>query len=282
MKRRAVITGLGIVSPIGVGTEAFWNAAVAGRSGLSYPSIVDASKLPRDCHNVGEVKGFKVTDWMPGVVGKMAARFSQFAVAAAAMASADARLDEGQFSPREFKVSIGTAAHGLTDVHEPNFAAFRRGESVVPWMCLEDPAHAATSHVAIAHGVRGQTTTFATACAAGLDAIGWAAAEVEAGRAKAVLAGGTETPLSDFILMSFHSVGVLSKWQGPPEEASRPFERSRSGLVLAEGAAVVVVEDEEHARARGATIYARIEGFGCATEGVGVVRVRADMQNTVR
>src|SRR5207249_3456971 len=106
-----------------------------------------------------------------------------------------------------------------------------------------------------------------TACAAGLDAIGWAAEEIRRGQATAVIAGGTETPLSPYSLTLFHSVGVLSRWQGPPEEASRPFDRLRSGLVLAEGAAAVVVEDEEHARSRGATIYARLLGQGCASDG---------------
>src|SRR5207245_11400302 len=110
------------------------------------------------------------------------------------------------------------------------------------------------------------TTTFSTACAAGLDAIGWAAEEIRRGQATAVIAGGTETPLSPYSLTLFHAVGVLSRWQGPPEKASRPFDRLRSGLVLAEGAAVVVIEDEEFARARGAKIYARLLSFTSTRE----------------
>ena len=258
MKRQPVITGLGIVSPIGVGVEKFWAAALAGKSGIRTPTTFDASKLPTDCRLVGDVKDFDVLDWMPARVAKMAGRFSQFAVAAAKMARVDASLDAADLPPEQLKVSIGTSMNGQVDLGESTFAAFIRGKEVLPWTTMEYPAHAATSHIAIDAGAHGQTTTFSTACAAGLDAIGWAAEEIRRGQALAVIAGGTETPLSPYSLTLFHSVGVLSRWQGAPEEASRPFDRLRSGLVLAEGAAIVVIEDEELARARGAKVYARL------------------------
>ncbi|MBI4637111.1 MAG: beta-ketoacyl-[acyl-carrier-protein] synthase family protein [Candidatus Rokubacteria bacterium] len=273
MKRNAVITGLGIVSPIGVGVDQFWEAAKAGRSGIGRPTLFDASKLPPDCQIVGEVTDFDPRDWMPGHTARMAGRFSQFAVAAAKMARADSRLDTAQLPSDQLKISIGTAMNGQIDLGELTFEAFLRGEDVLPWTCLEYPAHAATSHVAMAAGARGQTATFASACAAGLDAIGWAADEVRVGQATAVFAGATETPLSEYSLMLFRSVGVLCKWQGLPQEASRPFDRLRTGLVLAEGAAILTVEEEEHARARGADIYARILSSASATEGTHLRKV---------
>ena len=273
MKRQAVITGLGIVSPIGVGVERFWEAARAGRSGIGTPSLFDATKLPRECQIVGEVLDFNVRDWMPGAAGKMAGRFSQFAVAAARMARDDSRLDQAGIPPERIKVAIGTSMNGLTDVHQPNFEAFLNRETIAPWATLEFPAHAATSHVAIDSHARGQAASFATACAAGLDAIGWAADQVREGRATAVIAGASETPLSGCTVMALHAVGVLPKWQGPPDEASRPFDKLRCGLVIAEGAAIVVVEDEDNARARGAPIYARILGIGEATEGAHLRKV---------
>jgi 3-oxoacyl-[acyl-carrier-protein] synthase II len=279
MKRQAVITGLGIVSPIGVGVDDFWESALAGRSGLSTPTLFDASKLPRECQIVGEVSDFDVKRWMPGATGRMAGRFSQFAVAAAKMARDDARLDAAEIPPERIKVSIGTSMNGLTDVHQPNFATFLDRGFVSPWACLEYPAHAATSHVAIDSHARGQATSFATACAAGLDAIAWAAQQVERGLATAVIAGATETPLSGCTVMALHAVGVLPKWQGPPDEASRPFDRLRDGLVIAEGAAVVIVEEEEHAHARGAHAYAYIGGSGHATEGAHLRKV--DQTGTV-
>jgi 3-oxoacyl-[acyl-carrier-protein] synthase II len=267
MKRRAVITGLGIVSPIGVGVERFWASARAGRSGIGNPTLFDASKLPPECQIVGEVADFNVKEWLPGAAGRMAGRFSQFAVAAAKMARDDAKLESAQIPPERIKVSIGTSMNGLADVHQPNFETFLDRGFVSPWACLEYPAHAATSHVAIESHARGQAASFATACAAGLDAIAWAAHEIERGRARAVIAGGTDAPLSQCTVMALHAVGVLPKWEGPPDEASRPFDRLRDGLVIAEGAAVVVVEDEESARSRGAHIYAYIDGSGTSSEG---------------
>ena len=273
MKRRAVITGLGIVSPIGVGVERFWASARAGRSGIGTPTLFDASKLPRECQIVGEVTDFDVKEWLPGAAGRMAGRFSQFAVAAAKMARDDAKLDSAQIPPEQVKVSIGTSMNGLADVHQPNFETFLDRGFISPWACLEYPAHAATSHVAIDSHARGQAASFATACAAGLDAVAWAAQQIEQGQASAVIAGGTDAPLSPCTVMALHAVGVLPRWQGPPEEASRPFDRLRDGLVIAEGAAVVVVEEEESARARGAHIYAHVGGSGNASEGAHLRKV---------
>src|SRR5881296_2498685 len=275
MKRQPVITGLGIVSPIGVGVEKFWAAALAGKSGISTPTSFDATMLPADCRVVGEVKDFDPLGWMPARMAKTAGRFSQFATAAGKMARLDAGLDTADLPPEQLKVSIGTSMNGQVDLGESTFAAFLQGKDVLPWTTNEYPAHAATSHIAIEAGAHGQTTTFSTACAAGLDSIGWAAEEIRRGRASAAIAGGTETPLSAYSMMLFHSVGVLSKWRGAPEEASRPFDQWRSGLVLAEGAAMVVIEDEEFARARGAPIYARILSFASVSEGAHLRKVDA-------
>src|SRR5512132_2482660 len=163
MKRQAVITGLGIVSPIGVGVEKFWAAALAGRSGSSTPTLFDASKLSRECQMVGEVKDFNVRDWMPGAAGKMAGRFSQFAVAAAKMARDDSHLDEAEIPGELVKVVIGTSMSGQSDLGESTFQSFLDGEVVSPWTTNEYPAHAATSHVSIAASARGQAMTVATA-----------------------------------------------------------------------------------------------------------------------
>ncbi|MBI2216016.1 MAG: beta-ketoacyl-[acyl-carrier-protein] synthase family protein [Candidatus Rokubacteria bacterium] len=268
-----MITGLGIVSPIGVGVDAFWRAALAGQSGIGRPTLFDASNLPPECRIVGEVRDFDPRDWMPSPAWKMAGRFSQFAVAAAKMATDDARLDMAGIAPDRVQVAIGSAMSGLIDVGEPCHEAFQQGREPSPWMANEYTAHAATSHIAIATGTRGQAVTMATACAAGLDAMAWAADQVRRGDATAVIAGATEAPLSPFALMICRSAGVLSKWSGAPELASRPFELLRSGLVLAEGCAVVVVEDEECALARGARPYARIASFASATEGTHIRRV---------
>jgi 3-oxoacyl-[acyl-carrier-protein] synthase II len=196
----------------------------------------------------------------------MMGRFTQYAVASSRMAVDDARLRDSP-ALSEAKVVFGTSMSGLVDVQQPTFIAFLRGDRVAPWVPHEFPGHAATSHVAQLIGARGQTSTIGTLCSAGLDAIGWAAEQVWRGGADVVVAGGAETPLSDYTMTAFHTSGVLSQWRGDPERASRPFDALRSGLVIGEGAATVIVEEESHARARGARIYAVIGGYESASEG---------------
>jgi 3-oxoacyl-(acyl-carrier-protein) synthase len=195
----------------------------------------------------------------------MAGRFSQFAVAAAKMARDDAHLDSADIPPDRILVSLGTSMSGLVDATE-SVARFLHSDVVPPWMVLEYPGHAAASHIAMTSHGQGQVAAFATACVAGLDSIAWAAEKISRSEATAVVAGATETPLAPASLEAFRSLGALSRWPGPPSEASRPFDRLRSGLVLAEGAAVLIVEDEAHARARGARIYARILASASLTE----------------
>ncbi|PYN88240.1 MAG: hypothetical protein DMD87_10790, partial [Candidatus Rokuibacteriota bacterium] len=268
MKHQPVITGLGIVSPIGIGVDKFWEAAVAGRSGIGRPTLFDCSKLPPDCRIVGEVHDFNPLQWMPAREVKTTARFSQFAVAAAQMARADSRL--------------GSAGIPVVDVEHSNFLAFLRDDAMRPWAALEYPVHAATSHVAIAIGAHGQTASPATACVAGLDAIAWAADKVARAQAPAGLAGATETPLAGASMEAFRALGALATWPGRPEEASRPFDRLRCGLVLAEGAAMVLIEDEEVARARGASVYARVLGFASITESAHMRNVDATGEPAAR
>lgn len=276
MKHRPVITGLGIVSPIGIGIDSFWNSALAGRSGIVELTHFDAMRLPFDHRIGGAVLDFNANDWMGGMFGRMADRFSHFAVAAARMAYEDSGLCNANILPARIKAAFGSAIGGLVHIHERTFTAFLRGDRVVPWMILEYPVHAATSHVTAQIQALGHNTSFSTACCAGLDAIGWAAEQIRGGTATAVIAGGTDAPLSEYAITAFHASGSLARWDGPPDKASRPFDLRRTGLVLAEGAAAVIVEDEESAIARGARIYAQIAGFGSASEGGELRTVEAD------
>ncbi|SRR6266478_2418966 len=281
MKRQPVITGLGIVSPIGIGVDKFWEAALAGRSGIGRPTLFDGSKLPAECRIVGEVSGFDPRLWMPASTVKVAGRFSQFAVAAAQMALQETQLDQTR-KAANFIVSVGSSMSGLIDVEHSNFLAFLRGDAMRPWTVLEYPAHAATSHVAISIGAHGQTASPASACVAGLDAIAWAADKVAREQAPAALAGATETPLAAASMEAFRSLGALATWQGRPDEASRPFDKLRCGLVLAEGAAMVLIEDEEVARARGASVLARVLGFASITESSHMRNVDATGESAAR
>lgn len=265
MTRRAVITGLGIVSPIGIGVGPFWRSALEGRSGIGRPTLFDASPLAPECQIVGEVNDFDSGDWMSAPAAKKAGRFSQFAVAASKLAIADSDLDIHKVGQARVMVALANTTHGVFDA-EALLAGFYQGGRVPPWTCLEYPAHSATAHVTIETAALGQVTTLATACTGGLDAISWAADQVRNGAATAVLAGASDAPLSPFSIAAFHAVGVLSQWRGAPDQASRPYDARRSGLVLAEGAAVVVVEDEAHAHSRGARIYAEIAGSASTSE----------------
>lgn len=267
MNRGVVITGLGIVSPIGVGVQQFWQSAVEGRSGIRELTQFDGSGLPRESRIAGEITDFDANQWMGGLFGRMAGRFSHFAVASSRMALAESRLDQGEIPPDRIMVSFGSSMSGLVDIQEHTFSAYLRGEKVVPWTILEFPVHAATSHATAEIGALGHTASFATGCCAGLDALGWAFDQVRKGAATAVMAGATDTPLSEYSLTAFHASGALARWHGPAATASRPFDRLRTGFVLAEGAASVVIEDEASARARGVPIYARLLGFASASEG---------------
>jgi 3-oxoacyl-[acyl-carrier-protein] synthase II len=264
--RSAVITGLGIVSPIGIGIDAFWRSATAGVSGIDFIRNFDTNPLSPQCRIAGEVCDFAPEEWMTPRLAKVTGRFSQFAIASASMAIRDSGLDRLSIPSERIVVSIGTSMSGLVDVALPEFEAFKTGSDVLPWTTREYPGQAATGHVARLMGAVGAWNTSSSACAAGLDAISWAAERIFAGHAIVALAGASETPLSPGTMESFRRFGLLSHWDGPPGEASRPFDRSHSGLVAAEGAAIVVVEQEEHARLRGASIYARVMGSGSATE----------------
>jgi 3-oxoacyl-[acyl-carrier-protein] synthase II len=266
MTKQAVITGLGIISPIGIGIERFWHSACGGRSGLGRPTLFTPSRVPLDSQIVGEVKDFSPDKWLEKSAYKTAGRFSQFAVAAAKLALEDAQLNTKSLIPTRTVIGIGNSMNGLIDVHERNYLAFLDGRHMQPTTVLEYPAHAATSHVAIAIGAQSNTATIATACVAGIDSIAWGVEQIARGEASFAIVGGTEAPLSDAAFQAFYALGALATWSGPPAQASRPFDALRSGLVLAEGAAIVVLEEESSARARGAFIYARVLGSATISE----------------
>ena len=182
------------------------------------------------------------------------------------MAVRDSGLELARVPPSRIGISFGTSLNGLNDVFLPQLEHHLAGKGAAPWTAREYPAHAATVHAARVARAQGSFATMATACAAGLDAITWAAERIRANSATVVIAGGTETPLSSVTLEGFRLFGLLARWDGAPAEASRPFDKYRSGLVVGEGAAAVIVEEERAARARGARVYARIVSSASSTE----------------
>ena len=273
--RRVVITGLGVIAPNGIGKDAFWDALVAGKSAVDYITAFDATTYP--CRVAAEVRDFKPEDFMHVRRTKHRGRFSQFAVAAAKLAVADSRLKIAGEVPGRVLACMGTAMNGSGDVYETARVGFQKsGLEGIPLMSgVEFAAHAPVSHVSVELGLRGQGMTLASACATGLDTIQWARTEIENGHADVVIAGSTEAPISEFCFATLCALGALSKFNDPSLRASRPYDLRRDGLVLGEGACVFVVEDLEHARDRGAPIYAEVLGFGAGNEGGFATKVNA-------
>ncbi|HKA53716.1 MAG TPA: beta-ketoacyl synthase N-terminal-like domain-containing protein, partial [Candidatus Binatia bacterium] len=248
-ERRVVITGLGAIAPNGIGKDAFWEGLINGRSGIRRITHFDASQFP--CQIAGEVSDFEPTLYAESREVRRMSRVSQFAVAAAQMALDDAGLRVTPQNARQIGVCFG-ASTGKGEIIETDYLPFlERGvRGISPSTHREFAPHAVTSHAAIALGVSGVSGSVATACAAGLDALYWAALQIHCGRAVAMVAGSAEALLSPFAFGAVCAGGMLSRRNEAPQVASRPFERHRDGMVLGEGAGAVTLEALEQAQER--------------------------------
>jgi 3-oxoacyl-[acyl-carrier-protein] synthase II len=265
--RRVVITGLGVVAPNGIGKEAFWDALVAGKSGIDYITAFDSTPYP--CHVAAEVKNFQPADFMTNKNARELWRFSQFALASAVMAIDDAKLEITDFNREIIGTCFGTCVSGVERVYD-SFEAVRRSgfSDLNPLTSFQYATHAPVAHVAIELGIKGPVMTLASGCSTGLDVINWGYEQIQAGVVTAVIAGSTEAPLTPMVYSTWAALGILAKPSSSPARASRPYDLTRDGLVLGEGAGAVVVEDLESAMERGATIYAEVTGFGSASEAI--------------
>jgi 3-oxoacyl-[acyl-carrier-protein] synthase II len=265
--RRIVISGLGVVSPNGIGKTAFWDALAAGKSGVDWITSFDTSKYP--CRVAAEVRDFEPGDFMNVRRSQSWGRFSKLAVAAAKLALEDSKLDLMRVPSDRVMVCIGNAMNGSGDVYDVARVGFDKTgiEGIPRESGIEFSAHAPVTHVATELGIRGQGMTVSSACATGLDVVQWGMAQIQSGQADVVFAGGTEAPVSEFCFATLCAIpGAISTFDDPPLRASRPFDRRRNGLVLGEGAGVYVLEDIDHALDRGAPIYAEVLGFGGTNE----------------
>ena len=262
--RRVVVTGLGAVTPLGNDRASSWESAVAGRSGIDFISTFDTGGFP--VRIAAEVRGFDPA----AVVGpKEARRLDRnvvMAVAAATEAAEDASL-EGAYEPARVGVLFGTAIGGLFGIVEQHSILLERGsDRVSPYFIPSVLPDAASGQIAIALGLRGPNYAPVSACATGSTAIGEAAEVIRRGSADAVLAGGAEACLHPLILAGFCAMRGLAAENEYPPRASRPFDLTREGFVMGEGACVLVLEELEGARARGATIYAEVLGYGASND----------------
>ena len=262
--RRVVVTGLGAVTPLGNDRPSTWESAVAGRSGIDFISTFDTDGFP--VRIAAEVRGFDPA----AVVGpKEARRLDRnvvMAVAAATEAAEDASL-EGAYEPARVGVLFGTAIGGLFGIVEQHSILLERGsDRVSPYFIPSVLPDAASGQIAISLGLRGPNYAPVSACATGSTAIGEAAEVIRRGSADAVLAGGAEACLHPLILAGFCAMRGLAAEDEYPPRASRPFDLTREGFVMGEGACVLVLEELEGARARGATIYAEVLGYGASND----------------
>jgi 3-oxoacyl-[acyl-carrier-protein] synthase II len=261
--RRAVITGLGAVTPVGNDVPTTWSNLVAGKSGVVEISRFDASDYPVTI--AAEVQDFDATVAMPAKEARKTGLDVHYGVAAAMEAARDSGI--GEIEPSRAGVIIGSAVGGLPQILDQQKVLEERGrERVSPHWLPNMLVDTTTSHVATQLGWRGVNYAVVSACASGTHAIGDAAQVIGRGQADAILAGGTESSVVPLILAGFCSMRALADGREDPAAASRPFDLTRSGFVMAEGAAVVMVEELEHARQRGARIYCEVAGYGASND----------------
>ena len=260
-ERRVVITGLGVVSSIGIGKQAFWQSLVQGKSGVSRIQAFDTSQFTT--HFAGEIKDFNPADYIAHKQLKRMDRTSQLAVAASKMAVEDAGLDFQKQNPSRTGVIIGTAMAGHGYILDQHTQLMEKGPMRInPFTALASFPDACASNVSIELGVTGPSFSIATACSSASDACGYAFEAIRRGNVDFLLMGGAEASIYPGILAAFCVARAISTRNDSPETASRPFTLDRDGFVLGEGAGMLVLEEYEHARTRGAHIYAEILGHG--------------------
>lgn len=263
--RRVVITGLGVVSPLGNDVNTTWANVVAGKSGVGPITHFDSSNF--ETHFAAEVKDFDPVALLGRKEARRMDRFTQLAVAAAGQALEDARLKITPENTLRIGVVIGSGIGGIsTIVHETNTLRDKGVTRISPFMVPMMLSDTAPGMIAITYGIRGPNLAVVSACATGSNAIGEAAEWVRHGRVDAVLAGSAEAGIVPLAVAGFNVMNALSRRNDDPQRASRPFDKDRDGFVTGEGGGVLVLEDYEHARARGAKIYAEVIGYGSTAD----------------
>ena len=264
-RRRVVVTGLGCVSPVGNSADESWSNLLAGQGGIDLIKSFDPSNLA--CRFAGEVKELKISDWIPDKEARHMDRFIHLGLVAAIQAVKDSGLPIGDALSAEqadrIGCNIGSGIGGLPLIEEMHGEMVNRGpRRISPFFVPASIINMISGHVSIKFGFKGPNIAVVTACTTGLHAIGLSARLIEAGDADVMIAGGAESCVSPLGVGGFAAARALSTRNDDPKTASRPWDRDRDGFVLGEGGGVVVLEEYEHAKARGARIYAELAGFG--------------------
>lgn len=261
MKKRAVITGIGCVTPIGIGKERFWNSLINGMSGIDYITRFDTGGF--GVKIAAEVKDFDAENYIDKREIKKMDRFTQFAVAASMMAVEDAKLDIKQTDAERFGVVLGAGMGGMDTLEDQAKKLMERGpRRVSPFFVPMMIPNIASGQVSIALGAKGPNILIVTACASSTNAIGEALRVIQYGDADVVITGGTEASITPLSVAGFCSMKALSTNNENPRKSSRPFDKNRDGFVMGEGAGMILIEELEHALKRGAIIYGELIGYG--------------------
>ncbi|MCM1120871.1 MAG: beta-ketoacyl-ACP synthase II [bacterium] len=280
MSRRVVVTGMGAVTPIGVGVKAFWEGITQDRIGFAPITRFDASAYK--CRLAAEVKDFNPEDYMDKKSARRMELFCQFAVAAAGEALQDAGLDMEKEDAYMVGCSIGSGIGSLQAIEREYGRLLEKGPSrVAPLFVPLMISNMAAGNVSIAYGLKGKSLNVVTACATGTNSIGEAFRAIQYGDADVMVAGGTEGAVTPIGIAGFTSLTALSD-STDPARCSLPFDKDRSGFVMGEGAGVVVLEELEHARKRGAHIYAEVLGYGCSSDAYHITSPAEDGSGAAR
>ena len=260
-QRRVVVTGLGLVSPVGNTVGDAWNNLLAGRSGIATITKFDHSNLP--VHFAGEVKGFNIEDYIPAKEARHMDTFIHYGIAAGMQAFKDSGLTVTEENSERIGVLVGSGIGGLPLIEETHTEYTNRGaRRISPFFVPGSIINMISGHLSINLNLKGPNLAAVTACTTGLHSLGLAARLIQYGDADVMIAGGAESTISPLGVGGFAAARALSTRNDDPATASRPWDKDRDGFVLGEGSGVMVLEEYEHAKARGATIYAELAGFG--------------------
>jgi 3-oxoacyl-[acyl-carrier-protein] synthase II len=259
-RRRIVVTGLGTVNAVGNDVEQTWSALMAGKSGVARISLFDPTNYPVKI--AGEVKNFDYSNYIDAKEARKMARFSHFAVMASVMAFRQSGLGNSGFNPHRAGVCLGVGIGGFHDLEEAAFKLFSKGPAAIsPMFIPKLISNEGAGNVSITLGLHGPSSVISTACASGTDAITMSADMIRAGRADIMVAGGADASITGLSISGFAKLTALTPaFADEPTRASRPFDRDRKGFVMGEGAGVIILEEYEHAKARGANIICEFAG----------------------
>ncbi len=265
MNKRVVVTGIGVISPIGTGKENFWNALREGVVGIDTVTQFDASEYVTQI--AGEVKDFDPAEYINKKEAKRMDRFTQFGVAAAKLAVEDSKIDLEATNMERFGVIIGSGIGGIGTLEKEHEKLLNKGPGrVSPFLIPMMIGNIASGHISMATGAKGPNTTVVTACASATNAIGDAFKTIQRGDADLMFTGGCEASITPIGMAGFCTMKAMSTRNDDPKTASRPFDIDRDGFVMGEGSGIIILEELEHAKARGAQIYGEVVGYGATAD----------------